>query len=174
MLSWLSSKLDAASTRFHALVTRQLVYGVLLGFSISVTSTSLALYFQQRRQERIQEQFEPRPIELRSDEIIDGVTGLIGQAAPVLTCDFCSLMVRAGNTPLVRINSLSNALGVEILGKAEVRISCVLSCAGSCNYSFPPIPVFEPWRKCQRPCRLAKYAFRRVTMCAHSSECLHK
>ena len=26
-----------------------------------------------------------------------------------------------GNTPLVRINSLSDALGVEILGKAEVR-----------------------------------------------------
>jgi cysteine synthase len=25
-----------------------------------------------------------------------------------------------GNTPLVRINSLSDALGVEILGKAEV------------------------------------------------------
>jgi len=42
-----------------------------------------------------------RPIELRSDEILDGVTGLIG------------------NTPLVRINSLSDALGVEILGKAE-------------------------------------------------------
>lgn len=29
----------------------------------------------------------------------------------------------AGNTPLVRINSLSDALGVEILGKAEVRSS---------------------------------------------------
>jgi cysteine synthase A len=42
-----------------------------------------------------------RPIELRSDEVLDGVTGLIG------------------NTPLVRINSLSDALGVEILGKAE-------------------------------------------------------
>lgn len=27
-----------------------------------------------------------------------------------------------GNTPLVRINSLSDALGVEILGKAEVSI----------------------------------------------------
>jgi cysteine synthase A len=28
-----------------------------------------------------------------------------------------------GNTPLVRINSLSDALGVEILGKAEVRLT---------------------------------------------------
>ena len=27
-----------------------------------------------------------------------------------------------GNTPLVRINSLSDALGVEILGKAEVSL----------------------------------------------------
>ncbi|RXW16045.1 hypothetical protein EST38_g9804 [Candolleomyces aberdarensis] len=35
------------------------------------------------------------------DEIVNGVTGLIG------------------NTPLMRINSLSDALGVEILGKAE-------------------------------------------------------
>ncbi|KAG2364065.1 tryptophan synthase beta subunit-like PLP-dependent enzyme [Suillus spraguei] len=48
-----------------------------------------------------QEQHEPRPIELRSNEVVHGVTGLIG------------------NTPLVRIDSLSNALGVEILGKAE-------------------------------------------------------
>jgi hypothetical protein len=31
--------------------------------------------------------------------------------------------VEIGNTPLVRINSLSNALGVEILGKAEVKPS---------------------------------------------------
>jgi cysteine synthase A len=38
---------------------------------------------------------------LRSDEVVHGVTGLIG------------------NTPLVRIDSLSDALGVEILGKAE-------------------------------------------------------
>ena len=28
--------------------------------------------------------------------------------------------IGSGNTPLVRINSLSDALGVEILGKAEV------------------------------------------------------
>ncbi|EEB93038.1 hypothetical protein MPER_08363, partial [Moniliophthora perniciosa FA553] len=51
--------------------------------------------------ERLARQFDPRPIELRSDEVLAGVTGLIG------------------NTPLIRINSLSEALGVEILGKAE-------------------------------------------------------
>ncbi|KAJ3824122.1 tryptophan synthase beta subunit-like PLP-dependent enzyme [Lentinula raphanica] len=82
---------------------RYLFYGLLLGFSFSLTSTSLALFFQARRRQRLaaQERFEPRPIELRSDEILKGVTGLIG------------------NTPLIRINSLSDALGVEILGKAE-------------------------------------------------------
>ncbi|KIK09826.1 hypothetical protein K443DRAFT_433 [Laccaria amethystina LaAM-08-1] len=80
---------------------RSVLIGVFLGFSLSVTSTSLALYFQQKRREREAAKFTPRPIELRSDEVVAGVTGLIG------------------NTPLVRINSLSDALGVEILGKAE-------------------------------------------------------
>lgn len=43
-----------------------------------------------------------------------------------------------GNTPLIRINSLSDALGVEILGKAEVGTSeecsrdpCMLTCGHS-------------------------------------------
>ncbi|KAK0244244.1 PALP-domain-containing protein [Armillaria nabsnona] len=80
---------------------RHVIYGLFLGFSLSLTSTSIALFFQRRKQERIVAQFEARPIELRSDEVLKGVTGLIG------------------NTPLVRINSLSNALGIEILGKAE-------------------------------------------------------
>lgn len=61
------------------------------------------------------------PIELRSDEILDGVTGLIGTCRSVEPCCHQTNSTRIGNTPLVRINSLSNALGVEILGKAEVR-----------------------------------------------------
>ncbi|KIP06109.1 hypothetical protein PHLGIDRAFT_73165 [Phlebiopsis gigantea 11061_1 CR5-6] len=85
----------------NSLSVRHLVYGALIGFSLSVTSTSLALYWQQRKREREQDKFEPRPMELRSDEVVDGVAGLIG------------------NTPLVRIQSLSDALGVDILGKAE-------------------------------------------------------
>ncbi|KAJ3868947.1 tryptophan synthase beta subunit-like PLP-dependent enzyme [Lentinula novae-zelandiae] len=81
---------------------RHLLYGIILGFSLSWTSTSLALFFRARRQRlATHDHFKPRPIELRSDEVSSGVTGLIG------------------NTPLIRINSLSNALGVEILGKAE-------------------------------------------------------
>ncbi|KAI0633530.1 PALP-domain-containing protein [Trametes polyzona] len=80
---------------------RYLFYGVLVGLALSVTTTSVVSYFQERKRKREELTFEPRPIELRSDEVVDGVTGLIG------------------NTPLVRIKSLSDALGVEILGKAE-------------------------------------------------------
>ncbi|KZT29075.1 PALP-domain-containing protein [Neolentinus lepideus HHB14362 ss-1] len=61
----------------------------------------MAQYRREKKENKINEKFEPRPIELRSDDVVDGVVGLIG------------------NTPLVRIPSLSRALGVEILGKAE-------------------------------------------------------
>jgi cysteine synthase A len=74
--------------------------GFVLGFSFSWSYTALRTLFQQRKKEHLQH-FTPKPIELRSDDVVHGVTGLIG------------------NTPLVRINSLSDALGVEILGKAE-------------------------------------------------------
>lgn len=81
---------------------KHVCYGVLIGVSLSYTTLSFTRYLNLRKQRTKQiETFEARPIELRSDEIVSGVTGLIG------------------NTPLVRINSLSNALGVEILGKAE-------------------------------------------------------
>ncbi|KAI0823424.1 PALP-domain-containing protein [Trametes gibbosa] len=81
--------------------SRFLLYGVLVGLALSLTTTSVIAYYQERKRKRAELAFEPRPIELRSDEVVKGVTGLIG------------------NTPLVRINSLSDALGVEILGKAE-------------------------------------------------------
>ncbi|EJF65014.1 PALP-domain-containing protein [Dichomitus squalens LYAD-421 SS1] len=80
---------------------RQLFYGVLIGIALSLTAMSVNDYFEERKRKRAPLVFEPRPIELRSDEVVDGVAGLIG------------------NTPLVRIKSLSTALGVEILGKAE-------------------------------------------------------
>ena len=121
MVSWFAS-LRPQSISFRmppALTVRHVLYGILIGFSLSITSTSLALYFQQRKRERLQDRFEPRPIEIRSDEIVDGVTGLIGRMYNVrrvhALADSCP-----GNTPLVRIKSLSDALGVEILGKAEV------------------------------------------------------
>ncbi|KAN0116367.1 PALP domain containing protein [Russula decolorans] len=80
---------------------RHLFYGILIGFSLSFATTSVISTYRRRTEDSAMTRANLRPIELRSDEILDGVTGLIG------------------NTPLVRINSLSDALGVEILGKAE-------------------------------------------------------
>ncbi|EGO00389.1 hypothetical protein SERLA73DRAFT_53570 [Serpula lacrymans var. lacrymans S7.3] len=94
--------------RLSKSVVRHFVFGLFIGVSLSVTTSSLNLYYQYRKRQRFEHEYhaEPRPIELRRDEILDGVTGLIGA-------------MHIGNTPLVRINSLSDALGVEILGKAE-------------------------------------------------------
>ena len=67
---------------------------------------------------------------VRSDEILDGVSGSIGACTSSVDARDLGLRERilyyTGNTPLVRINSLrvSDALGVEILGKAEVRQGC--------------------------------------------------
>ncbi|KAH7907414.1 tryptophan synthase beta subunit-like PLP-dependent enzyme [Hygrophoropsis aurantiaca] len=87
----------------HISSIRQLTYGIIIGFSLSLSFTALSTQRKKRLRAEDEKRYssEPRAIELRTDEIVDGVTGLIG------------------NTPLVRINSLSDALGVEILGKAE-------------------------------------------------------
>ncbi|WVW80008.1 hypothetical protein I302_101981 [Kwoniella bestiolae CBS 10118] len=87
--------------RFPNKFTRDLAWGLIIGVTLSLSSTSFAILFQDWRRKRAIARIPPRPIEIRSDEIVDGVMGLIG------------------NTPLIRINSLSDALGVEILGKAE-------------------------------------------------------
>ncbi|KAE8212466.1 hypothetical protein CF327_g3893 [Tilletia walkeri] len=57
-------------------------------------------------------------IQVKSAEIVKGVEGLIG------------------NTPLMRINSLSDATGCEILGKAEVRLDSDEE-RDSSLYSYP-------------------------------------
>ncbi|WRT65571.1 uncharacterized protein IL334_002516 [Kwoniella shivajii] len=87
--------------RLPSKFTRDLTWGLIIGVTFSLSSTSVALLFEDWRRKRNIARIPPRPIEIRSDEIVDGVIGLIG------------------NTPLIRINSLSNALGVDILGKAE-------------------------------------------------------
>ncbi|KAJ7212992.1 PALP-domain-containing protein [Mycena pura] len=88
---------------------RPLALGIVIGFSLSVSSSAVFRYFQRRRQRIAQElaqshisELQSRPIELRSDDVLDGIVGVIG------------------NTPLIRIPSLSNALKVDILAKAEV------------------------------------------------------
>lgn len=96
--AWLA---DALRARMPSRLTRDLVVGLALGITLSLSSTRLAQLLQAYRRRRALQRIPKRPIELRSDEIVHGVAGLIG------------------NTPLVRINSLSDALGVEILGKCE-------------------------------------------------------
>jgi len=90
---------------FPTRISHAILVGVAIGASLAVSSRSLLsyLYYRQRflKDSEDQTEFSPRPIELRSDGIVDGVAGSIG------------------HTPLLRINSLSNVLGVEILGKAE-------------------------------------------------------
>src|ERR1700730_3025909 len=57
---------------------RHLFYGILIGFSLSFTSTSVISAYRKRRGDNATPTADLRPIELRSDEILDGVTGLIG------------------------------------------------------------------------------------------------
>lgn len=57
---------------------KQLFYGVLVGIALSLTTSSVNNYLQERRRKNATLSFEPRPIELRSDEVVDGIAGLIG------------------------------------------------------------------------------------------------
>lgn len=127
-MSWLSNigLTDLPSWLPSRNTTRHVLIGVLLGFSFSVTYSSFALYYyQRRRKDRLVSNFTSRPIELRSDEIVKGVSGLIGMYACTFgKRNFLIWLFTTGNTPLVRVNSLSDALGIEILGKAEVSVSC--------------------------------------------------
>jgi hypothetical protein len=60
-------------------VVRHITFGILIGFTLSVTSTSISSYWRSRRRQSLsQEQNDLRPIELRSNEVVDGITGLIG------------------------------------------------------------------------------------------------
>ncbi|KAL5528722.1 CYS12 [Sanghuangporus sanghuang] len=94
--SWPSRTLDIPGRHF-------LLLGLVFGLSLGLSSTSLLNRYGKRKRDESTEPHDipPRPIEVRTDEIVNGVPGLIG------------------NTHLVRISSLSDALGVEILGKAE-------------------------------------------------------
>ncbi|KAG8972644.1 hypothetical protein FRB90_010173, partial [Tulasnella sp. 427] len=84
-------------------VSKELFIGVAVGFSLCLSSTSLWLYVERRhRKSQPPVDFDDStPIDVVKNEVARGIPGLVG------------------NTPLVRINSLSDALGVEILGKAE-------------------------------------------------------
>lgn len=111
--------------------TRKLIleFGLAIGVAVSVSASSLSRYISKRRRrerERAEgaRDYVPRPIELRSDEIVTGIAGLIGQCMPFYpllsspaqsVTSVETLSQSTGNTPLVRIESLSDALGVDIL-----------------------------------------------------------
>ncbi|GHJ84045.1 hypothetical protein NliqN6_0447 [Naganishia liquefaciens] len=96
-------------------ISRDLIIGTVLGLTLTLSSAGLALWLSRPRWwvqgwekdssvaafEEPVGRDEKSPIEIRSNDVVHGVLGLIG------------------NTPLIRIKSLSDALGVEILGKAE-------------------------------------------------------
>jgi cysteine synthase A len=88
-----------------------LILGLICGFSLSITLNSLTKWFRHRWKKRwtlqpsVTRDSHGTNIRIKSEEIVDGIEGLIG------------------NTPLIRINSLSDLLGggdqVEIFGKCE-------------------------------------------------------
>lgn len=66
--------------KFPTKVTRDLVYGLVLGITISISSTTLAWIGQKWRKRQTIVHLPPRPIEIRSEEVVDGVIGLIGES----------------------------------------------------------------------------------------------
>jgi hypothetical protein len=136
-------------------LTRDLLWGLFLGITLSVSSTTLGLIAQEWRRKRTLSRIPPRPIEIRSEEVVDGVIGLIGMFHAWLAAFDACIGLRVGNTPLLRINSLSDALGVEILVRHDI--------AGCTNSRAKPrfvtglnltelMPVSESGRIGQRPC----------------------
>ncbi|KIL67831.1 hypothetical protein M378DRAFT_121990 [Amanita muscaria Koide BX008] len=82
---------------------KYILYGAFFGYLPLVSRAILQFRWRKKtRSDLAHNDF--CPIVSRKDDILFGVVGLIGS-----NC----------NTPLIRINSLSDALGVEILGKAE-------------------------------------------------------
>jgi cysteine synthase A len=74
-MAWLPASEHWSQSKF-----KHLFLGFLLGFAFSASSLSLSRYLKLKKRRQV-EKFESRPIELRSDEIVSGVAGLIGTSA---------------------------------------------------------------------------------------------
>jgi cysteine synthase A len=59
-------------------LTRDLLWGLVIGVTVSLSSTTLALLAQSWKRKQSIAKIPPRPIEIRSEEVVDGVIGLIG------------------------------------------------------------------------------------------------
>ena len=74
------SNLFAAHPKVSGLSS--LLVGIIAGISLSLTSSSLLKLFEERRRKAAENrllELPERPIEVRSDEIVNGVSGLIGE-----------------------------------------------------------------------------------------------
>ncbi|KAI5480163.1 cysteine synthase [Pseudohyphozyma bogoriensis] len=103
-LTWLKpfiSFMSDVQSWGNPLLAKTLLLGLTLGVSFSMSLTAIALFYQEAFTKRLRKPPPKRIVEIRADEVVDGVEGLIG------------------NTPLVRIKSLSDLTGVDILGKCE-------------------------------------------------------
>jgi len=56
----------------------QLLYGVAIGVSFSLSTLALAIWYCNSKHSRPAPTLNLRPIQLRSEEVVNGVTGLIG------------------------------------------------------------------------------------------------
>jgi cysteine synthase A len=56
----------------------QLLYGLAIGVSFSLSTLALAKWYYSSKPSRAAPKSDSRLIQLRSDEIVNGVTGLIG------------------------------------------------------------------------------------------------
>ncbi|CAG8487968.1 10257_t:CDS:10, partial [Diversispora eburnea] len=86
---------------WQATTASSLLIGLILGVIVTVSTNSIINWIKSKYVDNKKKD----PSFVKSTEITDGIVGLIG------------------NTPLMRIKSLSEATGCEILGKAEV-IGC--------------------------------------------------
>ncbi|RIA79016.1 tryptophan synthase beta subunit-like PLP-dependent enzyme, partial [Glomus cerebriforme] len=81
--------------------SQQLIYGLLIGVILTLSTNSFINWWKRKNQDNKNAHELKSPSDIRSQDIADGIEGLIG------------------NTPLMKIKSLSDATGCEILGKAE-------------------------------------------------------
>ncbi|CAB4409107.1 unnamed protein product [Rhizophagus irregularis] len=81
--------------------SQHLIYGLLFGVILTLSTNSFVNWWKRKNQDDKTTRSLKQPSDIRSEDIADGIEGLIG------------------NTPLMRIKSLSDATGCEILGKAE-------------------------------------------------------
>jgi len=56
----------------------QLLHEVAIGVAFSLSTLALAMWYYNSKPSRAVPKIDSRPIQLRSNEIVNGVTGLIG------------------------------------------------------------------------------------------------